>query len=151
MYLGCVDLGPGGGGTYAGPLPVRAHFDTHHLATHRPAGWGTFKKGPRGPLKRAGFPMFLPGNRPRDPLRSTGRPPHINLHQKSAPETNSKAISCEFLGFRPEIDPGTPLDRRGLPGTSICTKNQPRRPILRPFLKKIPKNQKKSKKSFKSL
>ena len=37
-----------------------------------------------------------------------------------------------FLGFSPEIDPGTPLDRRGLPGTSICTKNQPRRPTLRP-------------------
>ena len=37
-----------------------------------------------------------------------------------------------FLCFRPEIDPGTPLDRRGPPGTSICTKNQPRRPILRP-------------------
>ena len=38
-----------------------------------------------------------------------------------------------FLGFRPEIDPVTPLNRRGSPGTSICTKNQPRRPLLRPF------------------
>ena len=38
-----------------------------------------------------------------------------------------------LLGFRQRIDPGTPLDRRGPPGTSICTKNQPRRPILRPF------------------
>ena len=38
-----------------------------------------------------------------------------------------------LLGFRQEIDPGIPLDRRGLPGTSICTKNQPRRPILRPL------------------
>ena len=37
------------------------------------------------------------------------------------------------MGFRPEIDPGPPLDRWGSPGTSICTKNQPRRPILRPF------------------
>ena len=37
-----------------------------------------------------------------------------------------------FLGFRPKIDPGTPLDRRGFPETSICTKNQPRRPTLRP-------------------
>ena len=35
-----------------------------------------------------------------------------------------------FLGFRPEIDPRTPLDCRGSPGTSTCTKNQPRRPIL---------------------
>ena len=57
-----------------------------------------------------------------------------------------------FRSFRPEIDPGTPLDRRGSPGTSICTKNQPRRPILRPFLKKIPKRTKKiKKKPFKSL
>ena len=29
---------------------------------------------------------------PRDPLGSTGPAPHINLHKKSAPETNSKAI-----------------------------------------------------------
>jgi len=34
--------------------------------------------------------------------------------------------------FRPKPTPGTPLDRRGPPCTSICTKNQPRRPILRP-------------------
>ena len=30
---------------------------------------------------------------PRDPLRSTGPAPHVNSHKKSAPETNSKAIS----------------------------------------------------------
>ena len=34
---------------------------------------------------------------PQDPLRSTGPAPHINLHKKSAPETNSNAISREFL------------------------------------------------------
>ena len=44
-----------------------------------------------------------------------------------------KIFGPVFLGFRPEIDPGTPLDRRSSPGTSICTKNQPRGPILRPF------------------
>jgi len=44
-----------------------------------------------------------------------------------------KIFGPVFLGFRPEIDPKTFLDRRGLPGTSICTKNQPRRPILKPF------------------
>ena len=38
-----------------------------------------------------------------------------------------------LLGFKPKIDPGTPLDRWGLPGTSIPTRNQPRRPSLRPF------------------
>jgi len=44
-----------------------------------------------------------------------------------------KIVGPVFLDFRPEIDPGTPRDRRGLPGTSICTKNQPGRPILMPF------------------
>jgi len=38
-----------------------------------------------------------------------------------------------FLCFSPEIDPGAPLDRPGAPRTSICTKNQPRGPILRLF------------------
>ena len=32
-----------------------------------------------------------------------------------------------------KIDLGIPLDRRGLPATSICTKNHPWRPILMPF------------------
>ena len=44
-----------------------------------------------------------------------------------------KIFGPVLLGFRPEIDPGTPLDRPGPPRTSICTKNQHRRPILRPF------------------
>ena len=45
----------------------------------------------------------------------------------------SRAKFCwpVFLGFRQEIDPGTPL--RSPPRKSICGKNQPRRPILRPF------------------
>jgi len=30
--------------------------------------------------------------------KSTGRPPDINLHQKSAPKTNSKAISLWARG-----------------------------------------------------
>ena len=33
-----------------------------------------------------------------------------------------KAFGPLLLGFRPKIDPGTPLDRRGFPGTSIYTK-----------------------------
>ena len=51
------------------------------------------KKGGKNQNYRAGFPGFWPGDRPRDPLRSTGCTPDVNLHQKSAPETNSKAIS----------------------------------------------------------
>ena len=43
-----------------------------------------------------------PPRGPRDPLRSTGPAPHINLHKKSAPKANSKAISRVF-GF---FDPG---------------------------------------------
>ena len=36
---------------------------------------------------------FSPEIDPGTPLRWTGRPPDMNLHLKSAPETNSKAIS----------------------------------------------------------
>jgi len=47
--------------------------------------------------------VFGGSGRPRaagDPLGSTGPAPHINLHKKSAPETNSKAISwlIQFAG-----------------------------------------------------
>ena len=38
-----------------------------------------------------------------------------------------------FPGFLAQADPGTPPDRRGPPRTSICTKNRPRKPILRQF------------------
>ena len=30
-----------------------------------------------------------------------------------------KIFGPVFLGFRPKIDPGTPLDRRGLPGAKL--------------------------------
>ena len=33
--------------------------------------------------------------------------------------------------YVPNSTAGTPLDRRGPPGTSICTENQPHRPMLR--------------------
>ena len=46
---------------------------------------------------RAGFPGLQPGDRPRDPPRSPGLARDINLHQKSTPETNSKAISSRVL------------------------------------------------------
>ena len=45
-----------------------------------------------------------------------------------------------FLCFRPKPTPRDPLDRRDPPCTSISTKYQPRRPILRPLrsIKQIP-------------
>ena len=61
---------------------------------------------------------------------------------KTEPELHKKKHEFEFeiefearfsRKFRPKPTPGTPLDRRGPPRTSSCTKNQPRRPILRPF------------------
>ena len=40
---------------------------------------------------RAGCPRFYAEPRPRDTPRSPGLARNINLHQRSAPETNSKA------------------------------------------------------------
>ena len=60
-------------------------------------GWERPQRGiPRdltGSLDHQVSENYSLGNRPRDPLRSTGRSPDINLQQKSAPGTNSKAIS----------------------------------------------------------
>ena len=50
-------------------------------------------EGPR-PAGNRRFPVFLAGNRPRDPLRSPGLARNSNFHEKSAPATNSNAISC---------------------------------------------------------
>ena len=43
-----------------------------------------------------------------------------------------ESFGTVFLGFSAEADPRDPLDRRNPPRTSISTKNQPRRPSLRP-------------------
>jgi len=43
-----------------------------------------------------------------------------------------KVVGPVFLRLARRSTPGPPLDRRGLPGTSIYTKNKPRRPTLRP-------------------
>jgi len=55
------------------------------------------------------------------------------LKREAKKRVEIKIFGPVFLGFSPEIDPGIPLDRPGAPRTSICTKKQPRRPILRPF------------------
>jgi len=55
--------------------------------------------GARTSLEFSGrFSGALARNSTWDPLRSTGRTPDINLHLKSAPETNSKAISRGICG-----------------------------------------------------
>ena len=79
--------------------PAMVHRCTSRLGTPGPSimlseGLKDLE-GPR-PAGNRRSPGFEPGNRPQDPLRSTGRTPDINLHQKSAPETNSKAISRRF-------------------------------------------------------
>ena len=43
-----------------------------------------------------------------------------------------------FRGLGGTGAPGTPLDRPGPHRTSICTKNQPRRPIIMPFRGGLP-------------
>ncbi len=44
---------------------------------------------------------------------------------------------CDFSGFlgrfSAKLGPKTPLKRRGSSCSAGCSKNQPRRPILRPF------------------
>ena len=63
------------------------------------------------------FRGFSPEIRPLDPLRSTGHPPDINLHQKSAPETNSEAISLwahkGWVCFRTHPHGSVPKRKRG--------------------------------------
>jgi len=75
-------------------LPSRRGEAHTTLSTRRVHG--SLNWVPEGNLAknfRAGFPGFSAENRPRDPPRSPGPAPHINLHQKSAPQTNSKAVS----------------------------------------------------------
>ena len=82
-------------------------------------------KGPRGPLKGPRGPF----KGPRGPLKGPRGP----LKGPRVGRVKIKIFGPVLLCFSPEIDPGTPLDRPAAPRTSICTKSQPRRPILRPF------------------
>ena len=68
--------------------------------------------------------------------RARGTPPTRTLNPTTQRSGYLKAVWLEifgpvFPGFPAESDPRDPLDRRGPPRTSISTKNQPRRPILR--------------------
>jgi len=49
-----------------------------------------------------------------------------HLGERSHTAVQLKISRPVFLTNRPKIDPGKPLDRRGLPRTSICTEKQPR-------------------------
>ena len=53
---------------------------------------------------RAGFPGNFGRNRPRDPPRSPGPAPHINFHEKSAPQADGTPgfLIHDFVD-RPEI------------------------------------------------
>jgi len=53
------------------------------------------------------------------------------MHHPRGPKTRPEIV--DFGGLGGPGPPGPPLDRPGPPRTSICTKNQPRKPILRPF------------------
>ena len=98
---------------------------------------GLVPKGPRGPFKGPRGPL----KGPRGPLKG-----HLGVQNQRfarraglfsgwVPEGSlAQVFWARFsLDFRPNTAPGTPLDRRGPPRTLISTKNQPRRPILRPF------------------
>ena len=81
-------------------------------------------KGPRGPFKG----HWRPSTGDRRPVTVDRRPSTGDFKRTRGPLKGPV-----FLGFSPEIDPGPPLDRPDAPRTSSCTKNQPRRPILRQF------------------
>ena len=113
---------------------------------------------PEGRLAKIFGPVcldFRPEIDPGTPLDRRGSR-YINLHQKSAPEAIPKPFRGtqklppdylqvhrkswfwiwlkigRFRGLGGPRASGTPLDRQGPPGTSICTKSQPRRSNLRP-------------------
>ena len=71
---------------------------------------------------------------PGDPIRSPGPAPHITFHEKSAPQTNSKAMS-----LRVKIPAGLPGGSQGeliLPGLSALLKRK--RNVRRPSRSRLP-------------
>ena len=104
------------------PLDRRGSPGTSICTKNQPRATGpSWNLGLSGPF----WPIRIPRSFKRTPgfLGRLGRP---------EPQ-NDIFFGPVFRGFRPKIDPGTSLDRRSPPRTSICTKSQPRRPILRPF------------------
>jgi len=91
-----------------------------------------------GPLR--GHPAYLGGgaasaHRPHcmDSRSASGRCPREREKRAGWVWNFRGPEIVDFGGLGGPGATGTPLDRPGPPRTSICTKNQPRRPILRPF------------------
>ena len=110
------------------PFSLRLRLQS---GTVRPRGGASSSRLPSGPGLRAA------GHRPPRGLEREPRVPRLHfgpvLKRGGKKCVKIKIFGTVFLGFSQEIDPGTPLDGPAAPRTSICTKNRPRRPILRPF------------------
>ena len=104
---------------------------------------GVLLKDPGCLLKDPGLPSAVEGPRTsRKPLRNgipaARRPGNESGWPKGKfcrrlPEGWFSRGGFSDLMENRSFSPGTPFDRPGPPRTSICTKNQPRKPILRPF------------------
>ena len=86
------------------PKPTRVppkHINLHKTSTpetnSNAISWGECSRGAGWDLsENLSFSVSGRPRGPRDPLRSTGPAPHIDLHKKSTPETNSNAVSWAF-------------------------------------------------------
>ncbi len=58
----------------------------------------------------------------------------LHFAQRHSAESRFSISGSAFGRFSAKLGPKTPLDRRGSSCSAGCTKNQPRRPILRPIL-----------------
>ncbi len=70
-----------------------------------------------------GFPLIFGKTWPQSPSRTAGLVLHCRLHHKSAPQTNSKAISRRQT-FLARLPSGTQTYRRGGPGPRIASLNK---------------------------
>ena len=93
---------PSSRGLHGSRSPLAEELD----ALRQPPCKGGLKKWVKIKIFILGFWPIYGRTWPRDPPRSTGPAPHINLHKKSAPETNSKAISRFLANSRPNLAPG---------------------------------------------
>ena len=70
---------------------------------------------------------------PSVPVQMFAAADDLLAHRAWVPEGSLAGhFRADFRRCFAKSTPGTPLDRRGSPRTSVCTENQPRRPTLRP-------------------